>query len=56
MDDEMFVVHGFEPPQPIPDETIGKILFDRLTVRNCEQIALVSSSLADICFISKYYV
>lgn len=42
MEDNTFIVNGPESLVPIPDDTIGKITFDNLIVRDPKQIALVS--------------
>lgn len=42
VEDDTFVIHGPQPLHAIPDETIGKIAYDRLVVRSSNEIALVS--------------
>lgn len=42
MEDDTFVINGPEPYLPIPNETVGKIAFDRLVVRDSKQVAFVS--------------
>lgn len=42
MEDNTFIVNGPDSYVPIPAETIGKLTFDRLIVKDCKQIAMVS--------------
>lgn len=42
MEDNSVVVNGPECYMPIPNETIGKLTFDSLIVRDSKQIAMVS--------------